>query len=354
VSADHHVFTTTTRISDLERVPFEVEPIPRERWATGDYVVAELMKGSGVPYTAEHTSGRMIEAVAGDALVGALGRRAATLETAGDWRAVGADLRMSPLCAGGVLGRITSRSVSLPVPPALAYRGHAVRAGRACRMGDFAAEPGDGWSDAPVVLIIGTSMDAGKTVAAKAIIRRLKAAGARVAAAKLTGVARYRDVLAMRDAGADVVADFVDGGLPSTAVPPDDYLPALRAVLARLAAARPGVLVAEAGASPLEPYNGAAAMAELAEHVRCTVLCASDPYAVVGVTSAFEMHPDLVSGRATSTEAGIALVERLSGVPALNLLDQDATPALDGLLRERLGSSVPAHRASARRAGPAG
>jgi hypothetical protein len=141
----------------------------------------------------------------------------------------------------------------------------------------------------------------------------------------------------MRDAGADVAADFVDVGLPSTAVPADDYRPALRALLGLLSAGAPDVIVAEAGASPLEPYNGAAAVTELAGSVSCTVLCASDPYAVVGVMSAFQLRPDLVSGRATSTDAGIALIERLTALPALNLLDPTSAGALDGILRERLG-----------------
>jgi hypothetical protein len=45
----------------------------------------------------------------------------------------------------------------------------------------------------------------------------------RVAGAKLTDVGCYRDVLAMRDVGADFVLDFVDVGLASTLVPPDQF-----------------------------------------------------------------------------------------------------------------------------------
>jgi hypothetical protein len=71
--------------------------------------------------------------------------------------------------------------------------------------------------------------------------------------------------------------------------------------------------------------------------VRLVVLCASDPYAVVGVMEAFGLRPDLVSGRATSTDAGIALVERLAGIPALNMLEPASEAPLDALLEERLG-----------------
>jgi hypothetical protein len=330
------VFASTTRIAGFPE-QLELEPLPRGDWATGDYVAAEILDGPGLPYLVESPSGRMVESSAGDVLVGALGRRAATLEVVGDWREVGEDLRMQPMTAAGVLGRITSQALSIgPLPP-LEYRGHVLREGRRCAMADFARAPGDAGTQAPVVLIIGTSMDAGKTVAAKAIVRALKDLGLRVAGAKLTGVARYRDILAMSDAGADVIADFVDGGLPSTVADEHEYTRALGIVLAKLAAARPDVIVAEAGASPLEPYNGAIAVRELGDGVRCTVLCASDPYAVLGVMTAFEIRPDLVSGRATSTEAGIALAERLTGIQAVNLLDPASRPALSRLLVEQLG-----------------
>ena len=77
-------------------------------------------------------------------------------------------------------------------------------------------------------------------------------------------------------------------------------------------------------------------MRTLDEQVAMTVLCASDPYAVLGVTEAFGMKPDLVSGRATSTEAGIRLIDRLVGVPALNVFDHSTGPELARFIDARL------------------
>ncbi len=179
-------------------------------------------------------------------------------------------------------------------------------------------------------------MDAGKTVAAVAIIRELVEMGLRVAGAKLTGVGRYRDILAMSDAGADRVLDFVDAGLPSTVVPAHDYEVALSSICSMLAAAEPDVVVAEAGASPLEPYHGELAIRSLGERIRATVLCASDPYAVVGVINAFGRRPDLVSGRATSTSAGIELIDKLVGIRAINMFDPEVGPKLRSFLAEHL------------------
>ena len=96
----------------------------------------------------------------------------------------------------------------------------------------------------------------------------------------------------------------------------------------------------EAGASPLEEYNGAALAGLLGSHVCFTLLCASDPYAVAGLMDAFGTKPDLVAGGAANTTAGAGLVERLTGLTALNLAD----PRTHAELRERLASALASFR----------
>jgi hypothetical protein len=325
------------RIGDLAEHPPRAVPAPRESWATGDYVIGRVLASGSVPFRIESPTGRLVEVVPGDLVLGALGRRAATLQLVGDWRDVdGSDLTLETLNAAGVLGRITSAPHPRPPFARLDYVGHATRDGERVRMEDFAERREADDIGAPVVLIIGTSMEAGKTLAGKAIVRVLKSLGLRVTATKLTGVGRFRDVQAMGDAGADSICDFVEGGLPSTAVEPELFERALRRVFWRVAAGEPDVVVVEAGASPLEPYNGDTAVRLLGDRIRCTVLCASDPYAVVGVIDAFGTDPDLISGRAASTEAGVELVRRLTGKRALSLFGGSGGEELRALLSESL------------------
>ena len=334
--SDRRFFSSLTRITDFRDAPFETETLPRELWGTGDYVVVRVDRQPRGFDRVELDTGRMAEVGQDAEIVGALGVRHATLEAVGSWQAVGPDGRLELLTSAGLLGRATSLSAS--VPPLLEglYRGHAVRAGKKLSMADFALSPLQRAFAVPTVLIVGTSMSAGKTTSGKVIVRHLKRAGLRVAGTKLSGAGRYRDVLGLRDAGADVIWDFVDAGLPSTVLPPDEFRPRLRALLAHVAAAEPDVVVAEAGASPLEPYNGRVVLEELGHNVCCTVLCASDPYAVVGVMQGFGMRPDLVAGLATSTSAGVELVRQLADVTALNLLDPAAQPELVRILERAL------------------
>ena len=332
-----HYFASLTRISDLQARAFDVVPLARASWANGDYVVGEVVHAPRESNRIESSSGRDVEVVQGDPLVGALGVRAATLGAVGSWEDVGDDGELEALTAAGLLGRSTSVAWQAPPMLRLAYRGHASRGGRKVVMKDFVPEPAASRYNGPIVLVVGTSMEAGKTSAAKIITRQLKSMGRRVVGSKLTGAGRFRDILAMKDAGADAVFDFVDAGLPSTVCPQPEYREALAAVLAMIAAEAPDVLVTESGASPLEPYNGATLMAEVRAQVACTVLCASDPYAVVGVTQGFGFVPDFIAGIATNTSAGIELIRRLTGLEALNLHDRASHTRLREILTEALG-----------------
>jgi hypothetical protein len=334
---------SVTRISDLATVPYRLQPLERTLWASGDYVAARVVALPSFQ-SLELPTGRLMELTEGDLVVGALGRRYATLELTGTWEAVGSDGRMALLTGGGLLGACTSRSVMIPAPAQLEYHGHLVRDGGKVSMGQFAGDggPSPGTTGSavglhvPTVMIIGTSMSAGKTSTARTVIRRLRRRGQRILAGKVTGAARYRDVLTMGDSGASPIFDFVDAGLPSTVCPAEEYQAALDLLLSRMRQAPVDAAVIEVGASPLEPYNGTVAVERLMPSVRVTILCASDPYAVVGLMKAYGLVPDLVTGITSNTRAGIELVEELAGVPCVNVRGAEGQARLDRLLEDRL------------------
>lgn len=329
------IMASLTRISDLDRKPYEVARIPKDKWSTGDYVVGEITGSSGRVYTIELASGRMINAIPGDHVVGAFGNRTATLEGVGSWSDI-KDHKMNAMTSAGLFGAITSLSAMIPRTVELNYLGHVVRNGEKVCMSDFAIGPATGEFNVPTILLVGTSMSAGKTTTGRLVVHELESMGKKVIGTKLTGAGRYRDVLSFRDAGASAIYDFVDAGLPSTVVPESVFRNAIRPLLYQIASLEPDVVVAEAGASPLEPYNGTAAIEELGDNISCTILCASDPYAVVGVEKAFGLKPDLVSGPAASTSAAIDLVYELTGVEAINVMDPHCLPLLRKILKQSL------------------
>lgn len=336
----------------------EMEVLPRSRWAFGDYAVGEVEKVWG-GRTVELADGREVPLTPGDFVIGALGSRFATLEATGSWEDVRADGVFHLLGGGGIFGRVRSISSLLVPLVQLRYTGHVMdgtekRTMQGCarhfplaggssgvgisRMsGTSGKPPGSGGSGrTPVVLLTGSSMSAGKTTAARVVVRRLRTMGLRVVAAKFTGAGRYRDILAMRDAGAEAIFDFVDAGLPSTHCPAPDFRAAAERILSGIENEGADVAVIEIGASPLEPYNGTSAVALLRDRIRFHILCASDPYAVVGVLQAYGVVPDLVTGTTSNTEAGVQLVDRLTGLRALDVRLPSAMPDLDAALRHAL------------------
>ena len=328
--------SSLTRISDLDTVPFEVQPLPRSQWATGDYVLGEVIAPLNPSSRVELTNGRMANLLPRDSIIGAFGIRQATLEIVGNWQDILSDNSLHALTPAGLFGKATSVSHLLPSPPSLIYQGHVLRDGQKLSMNNFINPLPEQHYQCPTIMIIGTSMSAGKTTAARVIIRLLRQMGLRVIGAKLTGAGRYRDILAMQDAGANQIFDFVDVGLPSSVCEPEEFRQRLRQLLTKITAAKPDVVVAEAGASPLEPYNGSIVLEEMRSQINYTILCASDPYAVVGVSQGFGMQPDLITGVATSTSAGVQLVEKLTGIKALTLPEQKSWPQLESILKECL------------------
>lgn len=335
-----YIFTSLTRIADFKNNDFSVQPLGRSDWSAGDYIVAVVTEAGDGRLKAELTNGRMMDVMVGDIIIGALGVRHATLEATGDWTKVGDDGYMHLLTGAGLMGKLTSKSIHIPQVIELKYKGHVLVEGHKCGMRDFVLSVAEREFDIPVILMVGTSMSAGKTTASRIITRQLKEAGLRVVGAKLAGAGRYKDILTVKDAGADEVYDFVDVGMPSSIIQADEYRRALKSLLSMLAHTEADVAVIEIGSSPLEPYNGDIAIHEISKQVRCTVLCASDPYAVLGVMTSFDLKPDLATGIATNTIAGIELIERLCEVPAINIIDPEHLPALRSKLEETLGREL--------------
>lgn len=332
-----YIYGSITRISDLEKNPFDVEPKERSEWATGDYILTEIINAGGNDLQIELPSGRMRGVIGGDLLVGALGERFATLEVTGSWKEVDGTLNMNVLTAAGLLGKLTSKSVFIPQLMQIRYLGHVVRNGKKVCMHDFIKQTPIVKYSTPTVLFMGTSMSAGKTTSARIVTHLFNIAGYKVVAAKLSGAGRYKDVLALKDGGADTIFDFVDVGLPSTIVSPELYKERLPLLLSMIQNVKADIAVIEIGASPLEPYNGDVAYKAIKDQLACTILSASDPYAVYGLMKAFELKPDIVSGITSNTEAGRQLVRTLCDVEALNLIDPKTTRFLKHILEETTG-----------------
>lgn len=96
--------------------------------------------------------------------------------------------------------------------------------GEAINLADFAIKHEASGPIPPMVVVYGTSMNAGKTTTAASLVRGLAGAGFAVGAAKVTGTGAGNDLWSMIDAGAVSALDFTDAGFATTYLAPVDAI----------------------------------------------------------------------------------------------------------------------------------
>ena len=339
------------------RLPEEVEVMDRCEARVGNVVVVQALEEKRVYDVLELVTGRMAKISKDDVIVGALGNRQALRGFVGEVPetvAVGDTLHILNL--GGVIGTCTSENKDYGKPLRVRVLGMAVRSGRIVNVAHGAVpESKRLGKSAPLVMVSGTCMNAGKTMAASEIVAKLTQRGWRIAVAKLSGVACLKDVLAMRDHGAVEGLSFLDCGYPSTAGM-TDLAPMAKGILQRLNRSKPDAIVVEMGDGIIGGY-GVASIFHDAELMRATVahvMAANDLVAAWGAKLQMESHGqtiDVMCGPATDNEVGRAYVTRELDLPGANArVDPDRLADLvEDKLRRAVGSRAPERRPTPRR-----
>lgn len=210
-----------------------------------DVFVAEIVE-IGRHTRIECQNGRKSRLFVGDLIGVVFGNRYATRQ----WRGrVPATMNVCHmLSVGGVCGEVVDTSPTMSPPTLVRPLGYVVNGdGRRLNLTDYGIAGRAIPENRPtVILVVGASMDSGKTTAAFSTVNGLSNSGARVCAAKLTGTACAKDLFLMEDAGAERVLDFTSAGYASTADCSIDSLRAIaRAIIAELSVDRPDYLVLE-------------------------------------------------------------------------------------------------------------
>jgi hypothetical protein len=100
----------------------------------------------------------------------------------------------------------------------------ATRFGAPINVADFAVPAAAPSGRLPIIVVCGTSMNAGKTTSMAALVRGLTAAGLKTGTIKATGTGAGNDLWIMRDSGAAEVLDFTDAGWATTYRVPVDAI----------------------------------------------------------------------------------------------------------------------------------
>lgn len=295
----------------------------------GDVVVVKALTESVTYGNLELPSGRLAKINRNDVLLGVLGKRRALKGFFGDVpETIKAGDKLHLLNMGGVIGVCSGHHSSLSdaievkvlgavISEQLSVSSSFLNIAENALTPTYTLKP-----SAPVVIIAGTCMNSGKTVAATEIVKQASHHGLKVAGAKMSGVACLRDTLNMQDCGASVTASFLDCGLPST-VGIDDLAPIAKAILNKLNESKPDLIVVELGDGIVGGYSVDSILLdeEIKNATASFVFCASDYVGVIGgieVLKRFGISIDVVAGSVTDSQAGEDFVVEHFGIKAGN------------------------------------
>jgi len=325
----------------------------------GDVVAVRVMSHKSTYNKLELVCGRFSELKRGDVVAGVLGHRDALCGYVGhmpESLAVGAQVHLLNL--GGVLGIADSWNPDLGAPGVCEVLGQVLHFPF---VGERRGVPANIKREAsarmtplncrgiPVVAVVGTAMNCGKTFACTALIQELVRRGKVVAAAKATGVSLRRDILAMEDAGALQTAIFTDFGVVTTT--PANAPALTRSMLTELARGKPDLLVLELGDGLLGSYGVDAILdaPDIRQVLGAVVLAAHDPVGAWGgvrrLREAHHLQATLLTGPVTDNTAGARMASNLLKLPAWNARLEPAALA-DAVLLALAAKSPPVSRAA--------
>jgi len=319
----------------------------------GDVVVVRALNESVTYGNLELPNGRLAKINRNDVLLGVLGKRRALKGFVGDVPdAVKTGDKLHLLNMGGVIGVCKGHHSSLSdairvevlgiacesEPPAVAGVFNAADKNaegnsaplltrglppRVLNIADNALKPTTFLKkSALVVVVAGTCMNSGKTVAVTEIIKQAHHAGLRIAGGKLSGVAALRDTLNMQDSGACATASFLDCGLPST-VDAGNLAPMAKAILNKLNENEPDLIVVELGDGIVGGYAVDSILqdSDIKQATAAFVFCASDYVGVIGgieVLRRLGIEIDVIAGSVTDSQMGEDFVQKEFGINAGN------------------------------------
>ncbi|MGI3209780.1 hypothetical protein ACROSR_01545 [Roseovarius tibetensis] len=307
----------------------------------GDLILAHVEK-IGQHRRVQLPSGRPSLIYPGDAVVMACGARYAPdqFEGLAEIDAQGADL----LAGGGCIGRMVARNSRIKPATRLMPSARLLdAAGRAVSLADFAISPHRGAPQTPVIAVLGTAMNSGKTLATAQLVLGLRRAGFRVGAIKATGTGAFGDTNEYSDSGAHYVGDFTDAGMVTTYREPLGRIKAATETLIAEAGAQGCDIVVMEVADGLLQRETAAIIADpwFKALISGLVFACGDAVAAAGGAAMLirqGLHPDALTGMVScspmaSTEAGEA-----TGLPVLTKDDlADPAEATGFALRAGLG-----------------
>ncbi len=344
------------------RISLCAEPVPEGAFAAVEVIETPLNSRINILEIIEPVAGtedawqtREVPVKAGLKLIVAIGGRFANRSISGlpPEEAAPVGSRLDLLNSGGVAG--LAGDPGQPVVK-LKVLGGIAHMGRNALLSEFQTLPaaiapldGDEVPETPLVMVMGSDMEVGKTTCAASLALSLRAAGIKVTYAKLTGTGRMRDLMRVcygRPLGyfdpARLGWDFVDAGLATTFPAETGGVRESARILLRHAAARGEIVLAELADAPFsegsigvatDPWINAWLGRSGLIICACDNVEATHPVDWIDEHIQLEKEKILISGRVANDSRGRREVEKKTGAVAISCTSPSAL-SLHGLKTE--------------------
>lgn len=295
----------------------------------GDVVLVRVKTVNTNYSLLETLEGKEVTLSGGELIIGVLGTRKALQGFSGTPPSeLKQGMELHLLNRGGVIGECTAFHRDLGWPTQVEYLGNVSYNGRPANLEEFAlplvSEP---TSSVPVVLVMGTCMNAGKTAVCKELLRLFSEKKFSINAGKIAGVGCLKDPMAMKKSGAQQTLSFQDFGVPSTAHV-ETVAPIARSMVHYLSESKPDFIVLEMGDGVLGGYQGASLFEDEQFMGGCVsmIVCANDLMGAWGALQwlsqkGLREYPVLIAGPVTDSAEGIRYIEEHWDLPAGNAFD---------------------------------
>ena len=301
------------------------KPVP------GDLVYLRVTR-MGHHVEIENKEGRIHNINDGSALVGVFGNRYAP----DCWEGLVPDslpTETDLLARSGMVGTVQKKSSQIKDPTRVKVLGYVVNDEQVLNTRDFCVINPIQEEKKPLrskmILVVGTSMNSGKSKSAQGICWALSTAGHGVRASKITGTASLKDVLGMEDAGASPVTDFTHFGYPSTyLLEKDELLTVFNHTDLKIANNPKNYWVVELADGILQRETEILLNSdEVKSRIHRLVFAAHGAMgAVAGIQvlkDVYNLTPDIISGKCSSSPLAMQEFERLCAVPSFDNMNWD-------------------------------
>src|SRR3989338_966791 len=313
----------------LDKIPsvFRNVNLPNEVWIDnqipaeeGALIVVQAEENSGKKDVFEFVGGRLGIVLKGDIFAGVLGYRKAPVEFAGvipKQVKVGDQLYL--LCESGVIGEISGVYEAWGKPMKVKVLGVITgEKGQSLNLKNYMLPKIEPISrKVPIICLLATRMDSGKTIMACKIAHYFKQHKKKVVAIKPTGVSYQQDPYRLIDNGTEFVLDFTDMGLPSTCNGNvKQVIESTINLIDHAKSANPDLILMEFGEGIIGEYHVLDILKHkpISKQLSFIVLAANDFTGVYGAKELLKkecgMEIDLVTGPIANSSLGTALIKK--------------------------------------------